>query len=570
MSDTVDSFLETALDSLRNSVDPFGILSSLLRVQQAWLRHPKALFSEFGKLGGELWSLQQQSFQRMLGLASEDAFPAAERDERFQAEIWTENPYLDTVKEYYLAYTRWLEDAVFSTPELPEKERKRAAFWLRQGLNALAPTNYFWTNPYAVQRYVESGGHSLLGGLTNVLKDLETSDLRMVDKEAFAVGRNLATTTGQVVFRNELLELIQYAPDSEQVRAVPILIVAPWINKYYILDLNEKKSLVRHLVKQGFTVFVTSWRNPTTEMRTTTFDDYMLKGLLPAVEAVRSICAVPQIHAVGYCIGGTLLASLLAWLAVDEGYKDKHPIAHWTLFASLVDFADAGDIEVFIDEHSVASIEQMMAMRGYLDGAELAMAFRMLRSNSLIWHYYVHHYLYGEEPPQFDVLYWNMDSTRLPEAMHSFYLREFYLQNRLAQPGAVTLGGHPIDLGRITQPLYAVGAEQDHITPWKETFKTCNLVKGPVRYVLATSGHIVGIINPPVDPPKRRYWVGDASGHTDPMAWQEAMKKEPGSWWQDWWEWLGQQCGPLQGPRTMGNKSYPALDPAPGPYVFER
>jgi polyhydroxyalkanoate synthase len=569
MSDTTNPFFETAVDSLRKTVDPFGIASSLLQVQQAWLTQPKELSSELAKLGSELWSLQQQSFQRMLGLASEDAFPAAQRDERFQADIWTENPYLDTMKEYYLLYTRWLEDAVFTTPELPEKERKRAAFWLRQGLNALAPTNYFWSNPYAVQRYVESGGHSLLGGLKNVLKDLQVSNIRMVDQEAFEVGRNLATSPGQVVFRNELLELIQYAPTSEQVHGIPILIIAPWINKYYILDLNEKKSLVRHLVKQGFTVFVTSWKNPTAEMRTTTFDDYMLKGLLPAVEAARSICAVPQIHAVGYCIGGTLLASLLAWLAVDKSYKNKQPIAHWSLFATLVDFANAGDIDVFIDEDSIASIEEMMGKRGYLDGDELAMAFRMLRSNSLIWHYYAHHYLCGEEPPQFDVLYWNMDSTRLPEAMHSFYLREFYLHNKLAQPDAVTLGDQSIDLGRITQPLYAVGAEQDHITPWKETFKTCRLVKGPVRYVLATSGHIVGIINPPVDPPKRRYWVGEASGQTDPEAWREGIEKQLGSWWENWWEWLREQCGPLQAPPSMGNSAYPVLTPAPGTYVVE-
>ncbi len=562
-------WFEAALDGLRKTTDPFGIAGSLLQVQQAWLSNPEALTSELTKLGGELGVLQQQSFKRLLGLASEDAFPAAERDERFHADIWTDNPYLDTIKEYYLLYTRWLEDAVMNTPAVPEKTRRRAAFWLRQGLNAVAPTNFFWTNPYAVQRYVESGGHSLLGSLRNVLKDLKVGDIRMVDDDAFEVGRNLATTPGQVVFRNELLELIQYAPASEQVHAVPIFIVAPWINKYYILDLHEKKSLIGNLVKQGFTVFVTSWKNPTSEMRNTTFDDYMLQGLLPAIDAARSICAVPQVHAVGYCIGGTLLASLLAWLAVDERYQNKQPIAHWTLFASLVEFTDAGDIDVFIDEHSIAFLEKLMAQRGYLDGGQLALTFRMLRSNSLIWHYYVHHYLCGEEPPQFDVLYWNMDCTRLPEAMHSFYLREFYLHNKLAQPNAVTLGDHSIDLGRISQPLYAVGAEQDHITPWKATFRICSLISGPVRYVLATSGHIVGIINPPVHPPKRRYWVGEGTGQTDPDHWQAGIQKQPGSWWEDWWRWLDEQCGPMQAPPSMGSEIYPALTAAPGTYVLE-
>ncbi len=557
------------MDAWRKTIDPFGIASSLIQVQHAWLSRPQLVCSELARLGGDLWVLQQQSSLRMLGLSSEDAFPAAERDERFHADIWTDNPCLDTIKEYYLLYTRWLEDAAMSAPEVSEKTRRKAAFWLRQGLNALAPTNFFWTNPFAVQRFVESGGHSLWGGLENVLKDLEAGTTRMVDKDAFEVGRNLATTPGQVVYRNELLELIQYAPASERVRAVPILIVAPWINKYYILDLNDKKSLIGHLVKQGFTVFVTSWKNPGSEMRDTSFDDYMLKGLLPAIEAVRSICAVPQIHAAGYCIGGTLLASLLAWLAVEGSDKDRQPIAHWTLFASLVEFGNPGDIDVFIDEDSIAAIESMMAKRGYLDGAELAATFRMLRSNSLIWHYFVHHYLYGEEPPQFDVLYWNMDCTRLPEAMHSFYLREFYLHNKLARPGAVTLGGCPIDLGRITQPLYAVGAEQDHITPWIETFKTCSLVNGPVRYVLATSGHIVGIINPPVEPPKRRYWAEEIAGHTDADDWKRGILKRTGSWWEDWWNWLGRQCGPMQAPPSMGNEAYPALTDAPGSYVLE-
>ncbi len=555
-------------DTLRKTVDPFGIASSLWEVQQSWLMHPSELTTALGKLGSDLWSVQHYACQRLLGVECGDTFPAAERDERFHAAIWTENPYLDLVKEYYLLYTRWLEDTVFTTPDVSEKTRRKAAFWVRQGLNALAPTNFFWTNPYAVQRFMQTAGASLLDGLNNWVKDSKTGDIRTVNEEAFEVGRNLATTPGQVVLRNELLELIQYAPTTAQVHAVPILIVAPWINKYYILDLNERKSLVRYLVDQGFTVFITSWKNPTAQMRHTTLEDYLLKGLLPAAQAVRAICAVPQIHAVGYCIGGTLLATLMAWLSRDPG--NTHPIAHWTLLNTLVDFTHPGDIDVFIDEDSIAAIEGMMRTRGYLDGAPLAMSFRLLRSNSLIWNYFAHNYLYGEELPQFDVLYWNTDSTRLPEAMHAFYLREFYLHNKLVQPDAVTLGGRPIDLGRISQPLYAVGTEQDHITPWKETFKISGLVKGPVHYVLATSGHIMGIINPPVDPPKRRYWVGDATGHRDPEIWRGAVPKQPGSWWEDWSAWLAERTGSLQAPPPMGDASHPALAAAPGTYVLER
>ncbi len=568
--DTTQDPFQAGIDTLRRTVDPFGITTSLWQVQQAWLQDPMTLSKELGRLGSELWYLQLLSLQRLGGTTSEDAFPAVEHDERFQDPVWTDSAYLDVIKQYYLLYTRWLEDTVFSVPEVPEKTRRRAAYWLRQGLNAMAPTNFFWTNPAAVQRFMESGGTSILAGLENWLKDSRKGDVSMVDDEVFEVGRNLATTPGQVVFRNELLELIQYAPATEQVHATPILIVAPWINKYYILDLNQKKSLVGWLVRQGFTVFITSWKNPTAEMRGTTMDDYLVNGVLPAIAAVRAICDVPKVHAVGYCIGGTLLASLLAWLAADGQEGHEAPVASWTLFTTLVDFTNPGDIDVFIDEYSIEAIERKMQTHGYLDGAELALSFRMLRSNSLIWNYFVHNYLYGDEPPQFDVLYWNTDSTRLPEAMHSFYLREFYLHNKLVQPGAISLKGRPIDLGRITQPLYVVGTEQDHIAPWKETFKICGLVRSPCRYVLATSGHIMGIISQPVDPPKRRYWVGDATGAQDPETWRGGMPKVPGSWWEDWKQWLAGHCGPLQAPPAVGSERYPALAAAPGTYVLER
>ncbi len=566
MSATND-FMQAGLKALRSTVDPFGITSSLLQVQTAWLQHPRELTQQLGELGSDLWSLQLYGYRRMLGLPADDMLPAQERDERFQEDAWRKNPYLDVVKEYYLLYTRWMEDSIFSTPDLDEKTRRRAAYWVRQGLNALAPSNYFWTNPQAVQRFVETGGASLLEGFRHWLDDRTQGDVSMVNQDVFEVGVNLATTPGKVVFRNRLLELIQYAPATEQVRTIPILIVAPWINKYYILDLNQKKSLVRYLVERGYTVFITSWKNPTAEMRATRMEDYMLEGILPAIEAIRSICSVPQVHAVGYCIGGTMLAALMAWLARDEA---PSPIAHWTLLTTLLDFTQPGDIDVFIDEDSVRYLERKMDQRGYLDGQELALSFRMLRSNSLIWHYVVHNYLYGEEPPQFDVLYWNTDCTRLPETMHSFYLREMYLENKLAKPDALSMGGRPLDLGRIRQPLYVVGTEQDHIAPWKEAFKACSLVGSPVRFVLATSGHIVGIVNPPVDPPKRRYWVGDATGAADPEAWRESMAKIAGSWWDDWDAWLVQQCGDLTTLPSLGNAAYPPLEDAPGSYVLER
>ena len=572
---------QPAAKAFRDYFDPFGIVTSTWAVQQAWLTHPALFGARLQDLGTQLWALQFYSLERLYGLKCGDAFPAVEWDERFQEPVWTENPYLDIVKQSYLLYSRWLEDAIFAAPGVPDKTRRRAAFWARQALNALAPNNYFFTNPHALSRFMETAGGSLLTGVGNWIRDCSKGSVRMVDENAFAVGDNLANTPGAVVFRNQLLELIQYAPSTEQVRTVPLLIVAPWINKYYILDIAENKSLIRYLVGEvlrealhvlggGFTVFVTSWKNPTADMRETTFDDYMLNGVLPAVEAVRAICQVPQVHAVGYCIGGTLLAALMGWLRGHGQHGERRPIAHWTLLATLVDFSQPGDIEVFIDEDSVAAIERMMSARGYLDGGELALSFRMLRPNSLIWNYFVQNYLYGQEPPPFDVLYWNMDSTRLPEAMHSFYLREFYLHNRLVQPDAVTLGGRRIDLRNIEEPLYAVGTEQDHITPWRETFKICGLIRGPVRYVLATSGHIMGIISPPVDPPKRRYWVGDATGRSDAEQWRDGVAKVPGSWWEDWCTWLDARCGALRTPPVLGSDAYPALEPAPGTYVLNR
>ncbi len=553
---------------MRNILDPFGIFSSCWEVQKAWLAQPCRLTNELTKLGTELWALL--IWQRMYAYGKhQDMIPAKRYDERFQDPVWTENAYLDTLKEIYLIYIHWLEDAIYQTPDVPEKTRRKAAFWVREALNAAAPTNFFWTNPVAIKRCMETHGSSLVNGLENFLGDVGKANISMVDETGFDVGENLANTSGTVVFRNELVELIQYAPATETVRAMPIVIVSPWINKYYILDLNDKKSLVRYLVEQGFTVFITSWKNPTAEMRDTTFDDYMLKGVLQAVHVAKQICGVPQVHLTGYCIGGTIVATLMSWLNRNSNGDSQTPVAHATLFTTLVDFSEAGDIEAFVDEDSISFIEQIMDREGYLDGKAMGASFRTLRANSLIWHYWVNNYLCGEPPPRFDVLYWNTDTTRLPAAMHSFYLREFYLANKLAQKDALVLADHPIDLGRITQPLYIVGTEQDHITPWKSTFKTCNLVKSPVRYVLATSGHILGVISPPVDPPKRRYWVGDVHSPIDPEAWQSQTEKVPGSWWVDWAQWLHPQCGELRAPPGLGSDQNPRLADAPGSYVLE-
>lgn len=555
--------------TLQSVLDPFGMYASIFQSQQAWAQHPQEWLHAMDKLAREAGALEVHALRRALGLEQEDYVKPAEGDTRFDAADWRDNPFYDLLKQRYLLYTRWIGEAVYDTPAMTKHNRRRAAFWVRQWFNALAPTNYFFTNPVAIRKFHETEGQSLLAGLKNWSEDQRAGDLRMVDGSGFSVGRNLATTPGSVVFRNELIELIHYAPMSEQVRAVPLLFVPPWINKFYILDLNEKKSMVRYLLKQGFSVFVISWRNPDASMADTTFEDYVFKGVLAAVEAVRGACRVPQVHAIGYCLGGTTLATLMAWLNREYAGKRGMPVASWSMLASLVDFSRAGEIETFLNEEGLAKVEEVLARKGYLDGREMSMTFRLLRPNSLIWHYFVHNYLYGETPPAMDVLYWNTDCTRLPRAMHSFYLRNCYVKNALAQRDGIEIGGHPIDLRHIVQPLYAVGSDEDHITPWRGTFKTCTLISGPARYALSTSGHILGIINPPVSPPKRAYWAGDCKGETEGKAWRGRHQQLAGSWWPDWTRWLVKQCGPLQRPPDVTRK-FPVLCPAPGTYVLER
>lgn len=550
------------------SADHFGMFDACWQVQQAWLKQPQALSQKLFDLGSGLVSLQLQTTCQLIGRNSDDLIPAVRYDERFQEPIWKENPFFDHLKEVYLLSTHWLEDSIYTTPDLAEPTRLKAGFQTRQLLNAVAPSNFFWTNPAALRRCLETGGFSLWDGAANLLRDSQDGTIRMVDEKAFTVGENLATTAGAVVYRSELLEILQYTPTTDQVHQVPIVLVAPWINKYYILDLTPAKSLIKHLCDQGFTVFVTSWKNPGAELRDITLEDYMLKGVLQTVEVARQICNRSQVHLTGYCIGGTMVAALMAWLNSSD--SDDIPVAHWSLLTTLVDFSNPGEIGVFIDEPGIEYLEQQMQKTGFLEGGDMANTFRALRANSLIWHQFIHNYLLGKELPKFDILYWNTDFTRMPAKMHSFYLRELYLNNSLAQPDGLSLGGRKLDLKRITQPLYAVGAEQDHITPWKETFKTTSLVGGPVRYVLATSGHIQGIISPPVTPPKRRYWAGDIDAECSPETWCQGIDKVPGSWWEDWVTWLRPQCGPQQSPPVLGSDKYPALADAPGIYVLER
>jgi polyhydroxyalkanoate synthase len=556
-------------EAVESNVDPMGIVMPMLHSQLAWLMHPQELAEAMAQFSSRMMELNAHSWYRSMGVHVPDVEKPNPDDVRFADPVWTESASWDIAKEWYLATTHQVQNMLYETPGLSNKDRRRAAFWWRKWLNAMAPTNFLWTNPVALQKAAETNGESLIRGLHNFLADLKAGTVRMTSPEDFTVGRNLATTPGKVVFRNHLLEVIHYSPTQAKVYETPIVIVTPWINKFYILDLNPKKSMVKFLLDQGFDVYVTSWKNPTADMRDVRFDDYLVDGIDKIIQVARDISGAKQVHAVGYCIGGAALATYTAW-ANRHFPVDQVPIKSVTLFTSLVDYHKPGDIEVFLDEGSFKYLERAMQQKGFLDGKEMASAFRLLRSNSLIWHYVVHGYLYGETPPPFDVLYWNMDATRMPATMHTWYLREFYLNNNMIKKDALTVAGEPIDLQRIVQPVYAVSAADDHIAPWKQAFRINAFVNGPKRFVLSSSGHILGIVNPVVTPPKREYWVASAERHDTAETWRERSAQHAGSWWTDWIEWMGPMSGKRRAAPAVETAQYPALCDAPGSYVMER
>ncbi|MBI4998097.1 MAG: class I poly(R)-hydroxyalkanoic acid synthase [Rhodocyclales bacterium] len=566
---TAKSVWQAMDQALAAHVDPMGVAVPLLHAQLAWLAHPQELAEVAAQFSGKMLELQWHSWRRAFGMESADVELPNPDDNRFSDPVWTESASWDIAKEWYLLSTRHLQDMLYDTPGLSSRDRRRAAFWWRKWLNAMAPTNFLLTNPVAMRKAAESNGESLVRGMRNFLADLQAGTVRMTNPDDFQIGRNLATTAGGVVFRNRLLEVIHYAPSQPKVHSVPLVIVTPWINKFYILDLNPKKSLVKYLVDQGFDVYITSWKNPDESLRAVGFDDYLVDGIDAIVNVAREISGSATVNAVGYCIGGAALAAYLAWANRQYG-RGKVPVASATFFTTLTDYHKPGDIEVFLDESSIAWLTKAMDRKGYLDGAEMAAAFRLLRSNSLIWHYVVHGYLYGETPPPFDVLYWNMDTTRMPAAMHKWYLREFYLNNALIKKDALTIAGQKIDLEQIEQPIYAVPAADDHIAPWKQAFRVNNFVAGSRRFVLSSSGHILGIVNPPVNPPKREFWVGPAERHDAADSWRERAEHKQGSWWEDWVSWLRPMSGKPGQPPAMANAAHPVLADAPGTYVVER
>lgn len=484
-------------------------------------------------------------------------------DKRFSAPDWQQNPVFDALKQGYLLTATTLLKSAAEVQGLDEHQQRKLIFYLRQFLDAISPSNFAFTNPQVIHETVQSGGQNLVAGMEHLLRDMRAGQVKMTDTDAFAPGRNLALTPGQVVLRNRLVELIQYAPTTKMVASIPLLFIPPWINKYYILDMQPKNSLVKFLVDAGFTVFVISWKNPDASMEDIGFEDYLDLGPLEALATIREITGSPHVNVVGYCIGGTLLSMALPYL---EAKKDK-TVKHAAFFVSLQDFSEVGDTSVFIDEPQVAYIEGQMMERGYLDSRSMATMFNMLRANDLIWSNIINNYLLGKEPPAFDLLYWNADGTRMTRAAHSFYLRNTYLENNLIEPGRIVLKGVPIDLGKIHQDIYAVGTQQDHIVPWQSAWRISQLASGKVRFVLGGSGHIAGIINPPSK--GRGYWTNDRKV-ANAGEWLESAVYHEGSWWTDWLEWLKSRSGEQVSPPHMGSEAHPALTPAPGTYVLEK
>jgi len=517
----------------------------------------------------ELWSEGLSIWQRALAGPGEPTAlgERADKDRRFSDKAWQDNPLYDTIRQTYLLISDRLLGSVDAIEGVDEATREKLRFTTRAFVDAMSPSNFALTNPQVVARAIETRGESLLHGLEHMLKDLEKGQLSHVDREAFEVGRNIAATPGKVIKQTPLYQLIQYAPATGQVLAVPLIIFPPWINRFYILDLNPKKSFIRWAVEQGLSVFVVSWKSADESLREVGLDDYVLAEA-EAIDAVREALGVEQVHAIGYCVAGTMLAATLALLEA-RGEADK--VASATFFTAQVDFSESGDLKLFVGDEQMELIRQLSADKGYLDGRYMAATFNLLRGRDLIWNYVTSNYLMGEDYPQFDLLFWNGDTTNLPAKWHRAYLSQLYRENRLVQPGGVTIDGVPIDLRTVRTPTYVQAGREDHIAPPQSVWKITHHFSGPMRFVLAGSGHIAGVVNPP-EAQKYQYWVNEKKVDTLEQFVAGATETK-GSWWPDWIGWIrkiSDQEVPARGARVPGKGKLKAIEDAPGSYVKAR
>ncbi len=547
------------------ATDTLSFAPILYELMRSLITHPTSLIVAQLSLWQNYIELWQNTSKKLLGQNVEPTIKPDQSDRRFRDAAWDDEAIFDVIKQSYLLTSRWMLQFVEGIDDLDDKTHQKIDFYTRQFVDGMAPSNFVATNPEVLRATLSSGGDNLLRGFNHLLEDLNRGQgklaIKMTDPHAFEVGKNLATTPGKVVFQNDLMQLIQYAPSTARVRKRPLLIIPPWINKYYILDLRPKNSFIKYAVDQGLTVFVISWVNPDQRYAEKTFEDYLLEGPLAALDAIEQATGETEVNAIGYCLGGTLLASTLAYITAK---RDKR-IKSSTFFTALTDFENPGDLGVFIDEDQLAAMDQMMAEQGFLDGREMAATFRTLRANDLIWSFVINNYLLGKEPFPFDLLHWNSDSTRMPHAMHSFYLRKFYQENKLVEPGGITLCGVPIDLKRIRTPTYFLSTKEDHIAPWASTYAATQLFRGKNTFVLAGSGHIAGVINA-AESGKYGFWLNDKLP-ADPKDWLEGAAQQEGSWWPHWKTWITDHSGPLVKARIPGKDKLKPIEDAPGSYV---
>lgn len=545
--------------------DPMNVAGAFVEMTTQMMNNPAKLMQAQMNLWQTYVDLWTNSAQRMMGQATQPLIKPERGDRRFKDTDWDDNALFDFIKQSYLLTARWMQSTVRDVEGLDDKTAKKVDFYTRQFVDAMAPSNFVVTNPEVLRTTMESGGDNLLKGLENLLGDLERGKgnlrISMTDSSKFKFGENIALTPGKVIFQNELMQLLQYAPSTETVFRKPLLIMPPWINKYYILDLRPQNSFIKWAVDQGHTVFVVSWVNPDEDLAAKSFVDYMHSGPLAALDAITKATGEQSVDVIGYCLGGTLLACTLAYMKA----KGDKRVASATFFTTMIDFSESGELGVFIDEEQLAALEERMNERGYLHGHEMATTFNMLRANDLIWSFVVNNYLLGKDPFPFDLLHWNADSTRMPATMHSFYLRKMYQENRLVVPGGIELDGVPIDLTTVDTPAFFLSAREDHIAPWKSTFAATGIFSGPVKFCLAASGHIAGVINPPTAN-KYSYWTASRAAK-QPETWLRNAKETPGSWWPEWQKWIEKYAGARVPARVPGDGDLVPIEDAPGSYV---
>lgn len=544
------------------------VIKTFTSVAEYWLSDTTRASDLQTKLAKDYLDLWGSAVRRMAGQDVEPAIAPSPRDKRFADPEWKSNQFFDFVMQLYLLTTKWAQELVREADGLDPATRRKAEFYVQQVTNALSPSNFVLTNPEVLRETVASSGENLARGLKMLAEDIAAGKgmlkIRQSNPDNLVVGVNMATTPGKVIYQNEMMQLIQYSPTTEKVLRTPLLIVPPWINKFYILDLKPEKSYIKWCVDQGITVFVISWVNPDKRLGNKSWEDYMKEGVLTAMDVIEKITGEMKVHTAGYCVGGTMLATTLAWLAE----KRRQRVASATFFAAQVDFTHAGDLLVFVDEEQIAALEQDMKTAGVLEGSKMAMAFNMLRSNDLIWSYVVSNYLKGQQPSAFDLLHWNSDATRMTQANHSYYLRNCYLENRLST-GTMVLDNTLLDLSKVKVPVYNLATREDHIAPAESVLYGSQFFGGPVKYVLSGSGHIAGVVNPPASN-KYQYWTNDNIKAASVAEWMKGAVEHKGSWWPDWRQWLG-DLDPEEVPaRAVGSDALPPIEDAPGSYVRVR